>query len=124
MAIYKVNSADAALELAKKFQADGTFDLFRGQVKNWPLVSSFGRQNKKKRKECEAEYHRFFRFCSENEILKTYLTPDSYDKIIGIAQHYGIPTNFVDFTSNVEVAMSFATHRNRSRIEKKVSLFV
>lgn len=33
MAIYKVNSADAALELAKKFQADGTFDLFRGQVK-------------------------------------------------------------------------------------------
>ena len=40
--------------------------------------------------------------------MNTFAQSD--DEIFAIAQHYGLPTNFVDFTHSVDVAAFFATH--------------
>jgi hypothetical protein len=41
---HKVNNVHEAVELANDLKEKGGYDLFRGQIKNWPLKSSFGRQ--------------------------------------------------------------------------------
>jgi len=105
---YKVKSMKEALELAKKFKEERKYDLFRGQARNWEVVSSASRINDNSLVIKETE--KFYRFCATNELLKPYIDSENFDEFIAIAQHYGLKTNFVDFTSSPEIAMYFATH--------------
>jgi transcription termination factor NusB len=103
-----VGSMKEALELIKKFKEEGKYDLFRGQAKNWEVMSSAVRTNDVSRVIKEIE--NFGYFCANNELLKPYINLDKSNEFIAIAQHYGLKTNFIDFTSSPEVAMYFATH--------------
>jgi len=106
---HKVNSVDEAVELANNLKEKGGYDLFRGQIKNWPLKSSFGRQvDNNKKNEALEKRARFEWWVKQTKGLEDLANhPD--DKI-AVAQHYGIPTNFVDFTASPLVAGFFASY--------------
>lgn len=112
---HKVNNVDEAVELANDLKEKSGYDLFRGQVKNWPLKSSFGRQiDKNKRDEALEKMARFEWWVKRTKGLEELANRP--DDIIAVAQHYGIPTNFVDFTTNPLVAGFFASFE---RIEEE-----
>ncbi|MBZ0319149.1 MAG: FRG domain-containing protein [Anaerolineae bacterium] len=113
MKSYKVNNVAEAVELAKKLKQEGLYDWFRGQKQNWRVKSSFARLDDKKRELATHKRRRFVQWIKMTPGLE-HLTdtndPIVVDSIIAIAQHYGIETNFVDFTSNPEIAGFFASH--------------
>lgn len=88
--------------------------IFRGQKQNWPLQSSIFRfKDDAERKE---HWQRTLKFCEwmlNNSFLKPYHEQKFHDepqeKLLAIAQHYGYPTDLVDFTWDVRVAAYFAT---------------
>lgn len=106
---HKVNNVDEAVELANNLKEKSGYDLFRGQIKNWPLKSSFCRQvEKNKKDEILEKMARFERWVKQTKGLE-YLAKHP-DDMIAVAQHYGIPTNFVDFTTSPLVAGFFASY--------------
>lgn len=108
---YRVNSPTAALELARKLQKKHTFDLFRGQNEDWPLVASINRLSPKKRKEAAERLYIFQLFLAKHNPTKKYAK--DLDYVVAIAQHYGIPTDFIDFSRSPEIALFFATHSSK-----------
>jgi hypothetical protein len=112
---HRANNVDEAVELANKLKEKGGYDLFRGQVKNWPLKSSFGRQvDKNKKDEALEKMARFEWWVKRTKGLEELANRP--DDMIAVAQHYGIPTNFVDFTTSSRVAGFFASY---GRIEEE-----
>jgi hypothetical protein len=106
---HKVNTVDEAVELANDLKEKGGYDLFRGQIKDWPLKSSFGRQvDKNKKDEVLEKMARFESWAKRTKGLEELAKHP--DDIIAVAQHYGIPTNFVDFTTSPRVAGFFASY--------------
>ncbi len=119
-----------ALELARKFKKEGKYDLFRGQARDWEIVSSLCRMDNNSKKQHKQRILDFFYFCKNNELLKTYINPNKSNEFIAIAQHYSkyyseynneknskfceLNTNFVDFTSCPEIAMYFATNNKEN----------
>ena len=106
---HKANNVHEAVELANDLKEKGGYDLFRGQIKNWPLKSSFGRQvEKNKKDEALQKMARFERWVKRTKGLEELAKHP--DDMIAVAQHYGIPTNFVDFTTSPPVAGFFASY--------------
>lgn len=108
---YRVNSPAEALKLAQDLQKKQIYDLFRGQNEDWPLVASIYRLSDKKRKEATVRLYLFQLFLSEYNSTKKYAK--DLDYVIAIAQHYGIPTDFIDFSRSPEIALFFATHSTK-----------
>lgn len=109
--IYNCESIQEALELANQFKQQKRYDYFRGQRQNWRVKSSVGRLDLKERSYIQnVEVPSLLKWIEEHEILasENYST----DQIIAIAQHYGIPTPFVDFTTEPQVAAYFASDSN------------
>ncbi|KAF2518663.1 FRG domain-containing protein [Flavobacterium salilacus subsp. salilacus] len=113
--IYKVNSIEEAVSLAKEYKNSGKYNLFRGQAQNWSVVPTMGRTNKEF-DEIKDIIERLYYFMESHQPLHKYI--DNKDWLVAIAQHYGIPTSFIDFTSNVEIAAFFATNSKSNVIGK------
>lgn len=101
----EVNSVEEAVAEAKARQLRGECDWFRGQPGLWPIVSSVERLGKVDRERARNSLEEFIHWIHRHPGLGTLTN----DQAIGIAQHYGLPTPFVDFTSDAEVAAFFAT---------------
>jgi hypothetical protein len=115
MHVYKVASLVDAVEMAARFRRKGTYDWFRGQTRNWKPIPTMVRLTKSERK---VALERLKRFCYW--LIKTpglaSLRKDPTDGI-AIAQHYGLPTPFLDFTTNPGVAGYFACTEKPSKTE-------
>jgi len=81
--------------------------VFRGQRKPWPLRSSLFRIPEHDRENKWQETLDFCTWMLNNPYLAPYHTPE--EKLMSIAQHYGYPTDFIDFTTDVKVAGFFST---------------
>ncbi|RPD38267.1 FRG domain-containing protein [Chitinophaga barathri] len=104
-----VGSLEEALALAKQWQREGKFDLFRGQSRNWKLLASIHRNKHQNDHDlCLERVETLFFFMKNNEILKSYI--HDFHHFIAIAQHYGLATSYIDFTTDPYVAAYFATH--------------
>src|SRR5688572_24538795 len=109
MQIYRVASIAEAQALATTFLKDGRYDWFRGQVQGWPLRSTFLRRPESEHDEILAKMARFEHWAQTTAGLEELVrTPDS---LHAVAQHYGMPTNFVDFATEPAVAAYFASER-------------
>jgi hypothetical protein len=111
----RVSSLEEAITLACKWQMVGKYDFFRGQGRNWDLLSSIHR--KKSQKLYERNFDRLkllYLVAEDNPVLKEYI--HNIDDFIAIAQHYGIATNFIDFTTDPSIAAYFATHSSANRV--------
>jgi len=108
---YRVSNVNEAVELAKKLKQEGTYDWFRGQIQNWKLSSSFSRLNEADRNKAHERIIRFVKWIEITPGLESLV--EQADAAIAVAQHYGLRTNFVDFTTKPEIAgffASFASH--------------
>ncbi|MEM6642145.1 MAG: FRG domain-containing protein [Bacteroidota bacterium] len=114
---YEVQDLNDAIALAEKWKKEGRFDWFRGQTKSWPLLTTLIRRIKSDEYEdSEFQVHHFLDWFHRNESFKGLL--DQKDAFWAVAQHYGLPTNFLDFTTDPKVAGFFAWQGNKSIGEK------
>jgi hypothetical protein len=109
MAIRRVASAEEAVRLAAELQQSGDCDWLRGQVQNWTLRSSYARRGPIEQEGLLQQVGRFEHWVKRTPGLES-LAGHS-DAVIAVAQHYGIPTNFIDFTTDPAVAGFFASER-------------
>lgn len=81
--------------------------IFRGQREDWPLRSTLFRIPENEREKKWQETVEFCRWMLNNPFLSPYHEPE--DKLLAIAQHYGYPSDLLDFTHNPKIAAFFAT---------------
>ena len=115
MIIARMDSIEDAIEMAQQLKKNGDYNLFRGQRKNWPLRSSFARLNDDQRKEALEKLSRFEQWIKNIGGLESIAK--NADMVIAVAQHYGLPTNFIDFTRNPKTAGFFALADKKSDID-------
>jgi len=118
--IYRTESIMEALKLAEKFKKSGKYNLFRGQAKNWEVVPTAGRISKEKFEQSKKQLERLLYYFSTETVLKKYCS--RIDDFFAIAQHYGIPTNYIDFTESIEVAFYFATNSKSNKLREDCSI--
>ncbi len=104
--IHFETAADAA-DYCRRLVETGAADLFRGQTNDWPTISPSllrGDVNLRKR---AAEALESFREWA-NIVPQMAIYHGQLDAITAIAQHYGIPTPFLDLTTDPGIAELFA----------------
>lgn len=106
--IHKVANVHEAIRLAEDLKGKGEQDWFRGQIQNWPLKSTYARLSEDDQKILMNKIGRFEHWIKSTVGLESIAA--NTDMLIAVAQHYGLPTNFVDFTTEPSVAGFFASH--------------
>jgi hypothetical protein len=112
MKTYEARNVEEAVELAHDLKAQGLYNWFRGQVRDWPPVCSLYRLTRDPdpnvtllAKQRRVSFVEWMVDAPELESLKSENFVNQAD---AIAQHYGIPTPFIDFTTDPGVAGFFA----------------
>lgn len=105
----RVGSIEEAIDLCLKLKDEEVFDLFRGQRdSSWEVVSTAERLSSEKEKEkMQTELAWFFGYIEETQELAHL--KDEQGAPMAIAQHYGLATPFIDFTSNPITAAFFSS---------------
>jgi FRG domain len=129
--VVEVSDVSTALALARQWQQQGRAEWFRGQVFPWALHSSLKRWTEKMKTEdtldTEPALDGFYDWARKRpEILKQVSksslkqdpaesSPDDdlLSALTAIAQHFGVPTNYIDFSFSPEVAALFSRDRLR-----------
>jgi len=87
---------------------------YRGQTNPWPIISSLHRIGDK----AQSEWKKTLYFCQwlEDNNYTVFESDIQWgvNTYIAVAQHYGYKTDFIDFTSNIEVAAFFASDYEQS----------
>jgi hypothetical protein len=108
ISVRRTQNVAEAVALASKLKSEGTYDWFRGQINNWSLRSTRARLKAAEEEEATSKLERFFAWIHGTPGLESITgTPDS---VVAVAQHYGLPTNFVDFTTEPAIAGFFASY--------------
>lgn len=107
MSIFEADNVSEAVRMAAEFKRRGSHDWFRGQVSNWPLKSSFVRLSAQGREHAQQKLIRFQQWLSNTPGLEDL--SNNVDSGVAVAQHYSLPTNFVDFTTEPRIAGFFAS---------------
>src|SRR5580693_581489 len=103
--IVRAQSVSNARGILAALAGDG-YDIFRGQTHPWPPVPTLLRLKNEDRSSAIERLQGFFEWCAQHPRLSPYANDVS--RLTAIAQHYGIPTMFLDVTTSVEVAVFFA----------------
>jgi hypothetical protein len=103
--IYKASSNQEAVARAHQFLREGRYDWFRGQVSSeWFVVPSLLREADLT--SAEERLDRFYGWVRSTAGLEAIASNERV--MYAVAQHCGIPTHFVDFTTDPDVAAFFA----------------
>lgn len=111
METMRVANVEAAIQLATQLKREGRYDWFRGQVRCWPLQTSLHRKLAGDGEAHAAYVERLGRFMdwAAGTPQLAYLSEGANaDALFAILQHYGFPTNYVDFTTDPAVAGFFS----------------
>ena len=84
------------------------FDWFRGQINSWPLIPSLVRLKDTEINEASIKSKMLLDWINKNPRTQKYMM--DLDYVVAIAQHYGLPTTFIDFTTESTIAAFFASH--------------
>ena len=121
--IFSAPDATSALELAFRWQKEGRYQFFRGQENSeWKPYPSFLRVPKQS-KELALERGRQFTGYTQRVARATGINY-SLDDTVAIAQHYGIPTTFLDLTTDPVVAAMFACPPGSIQNNKQASILL
>lgn len=106
MRIYDASDIDAAWSRIMYLAQTREFDIFRGQKRHWPLLPSLVRQSGQDLTDAINALTAFREWAAETPAMAPYVPEQDAD--IAIAQHYGIPTNLLDWTYDPATAFFFA----------------
>ncbi len=95
-----------AVQMATEMRDAGEYQWFRGQTCNWTLQSSLARRHDSHDKEI-SRANLFLNWVQLTDGLETLSS--NLDSAVAVAQHYGIATHFIDFTTEPHVAGYFAS---------------
>jgi hypothetical protein len=104
--IFAASSAQEAFHHLEHLALSAGYNLFRGQRRHWPLVPALARLAETEREEATKRLERFIDWSRTTPATRAYV--DLGDAAVAIAQHYGIATNLLDWTSDPRVALFFA----------------
>lgn len=104
--LYRARDVREAVRIAEGLRDKGRYDWFRGQREDWPLKSSFARLAGEQEDKALEQAERFINWAQATPGLEALV--QDVDATCAVGQHYGIPTNYIDFTTNPEVAGFFA----------------
>ena len=104
---YRTNNVDEAVALAERFKAEGKYNWFRGQRQNWWMKPTVARLTATEQAALSPKYERYIGWLSITPGLER-LAEDP-NAAFAIAQHHGMPTSFIDFTTEPSVAGFFAS---------------
>ena len=110
---YQARNVREAIQIARRLCDEGAYDWFRGQREDWPLKSSFARLSGEQEEQALAQAERFISWAQATPGLETLV--GDVDATCAVGQHYGVPTNYIDFTVSPEVAGFFATDNPSGR---------
>ncbi|MBK7940112.1 MAG: FRG domain-containing protein [Lewinellaceae bacterium] len=111
--IHQAADLREALEMALELKRRGEADWFRGQSRNWPLLSSLNRHSDEAFEAAANRLANFMAWLKTIPVLQPIAENEWY--AMAVAQHYGIPTHLIDFTTEPPVAAFFATPSTSSR---------
>jgi hypothetical protein len=106
---YEVKNIEEAVELAEKFKSEGRYDWFRGQKKDWPLCPTAARRgiDDKTQQKITDDLSMLLVWLKQTPGLESIA--DDVDAVLSIAQHHGLPTSLLDFTTEPGIAGYFAS---------------
>lgn len=118
--VYRAKDVNEAIELAYEFKDSFKYDWFRGQrISTWKPHSSLFRINSTNNSiwenESKEKMARFTNWVNETKGLEDIA--GNIDSVRAIAQYYGIPTYFLDFSLDPAVAGYFSAdsmHENNN----------
>jgi hypothetical protein len=106
--VVRVANISEAVKVADALRTCGEAQWFRGQVADWPkLAPTYRRLDEDAIQVTQDRLQRFNMWIRATPGLDE-LAGDP-DKLIAVAQHYGIPTTFLDFTTEPRIAGFFAS---------------
>jgi len=112
-----------AIKIATEGMRSGEWDLFRGQTNaNWQVTSSAERLSQARREEALELFKRFAGWAQNVKGMAKYF--DQPDSLWAIAQHYGLPTQFIDFSDDPIVAAFFASDMKSSPVDGQKAAIV
>lgn len=111
---FRVNNLSEALNLTRQFSASGQYNLFRGQGQNWKVIPSLARLDRSELENGLDKLKRLYYYFTTHKPLEKFAS--DIDWFFAVAQHYGLPTNFIDFSKSIEVAAFFATNSKSNKI--------
>ncbi len=103
---HRASNLEAALAMAERMRTSGHATWFRGQTRNWPVLSSFVRKEPADRKVAIERFGLFQSWIRSVSALAEIARDE--DALLAVAQHYGLATNLVDFSTEPKVAAFFA----------------
>jgi len=123
--IYEAANVEEAVMMATKFQDEGKYDWFRGQAKDWIPHSSLYRLrgNEELISKAKSDFNIFINWLNNKEELKYLLKPENRHQLEAILQHYGFPTDYIDFTTEPSIAGFFACDTNSPPTDGKSCIY-
>lgn len=114
---YRPGSTEPVTDLITTYRLPHTTPgIFRGQVRDWPLLPKSFRDARKSTATSETVRRivewtnatdRFRRFCERAQVQVPSFPAGARDRM-SIAQHFGIPTPLLDWSQNIFAAIFFA----------------
>src|SRR5262252_6969375 len=103
----QASSVRDAVRIAEELKASGKCQWFRGQRENWHVRSTFMRLDEQGRENARIDASKFEAWVQDTPGLESL--GRNFDKAIAVMQHYGMATQFVDFTTEPRIAGYFAS---------------
>ena len=121
--VYSAPTAEAALAFAQEQQSQGVYQFFRGQENSsWQPITSWARVSPERKESVTERVNQFLGYT--RRVAKESGIEYSNDALVGIAQHYGLPTTFLDLTTDPVVAAMFACPSNTQHRERNAAIFL
>ena len=112
MKVIKATNVEEAVALAESFKAEGRYDWFRGQLREWTPSSTLERKilhDPKFKPQLDAKLNRFLNWVVEQPALAYLAQEEHVDSLFAVLQHYSFPTNYIDFSTEPSIAGFFAS---------------